>query len=291
MPSSATIASTDFTYFSNSSGIIKSAEVMGNFNIFRGHFIPVNTDTSSSSDNTHDLGAVGHQWKDARIAGTIYKNGTAAYQLGSVQMFTATATYTRPTACVAVFVRAWGPGGGGGGALGTASNSAGGSGGGGGGYSELFSLLTTATVSVVIGTGGNGGTLTGSDGVAGSGATSFGTLVVANAGQGGTGDAAPTTVSDVTGLGGAGGVIGTGGLSIPGEQGGVGFVISHASIVSGRGGSSPNGGSGGANKVGSADGNAGEIPGGGGSGASTNSATDRNGGAGARGQVIVFEYY
>lgn len=63
MPSSQTITSSNFLEFSPKQ-LIKSAEVNGNFSVFRGHIIPVNTDTSSSSDMTHVLGASDHRWKN-----------------------------------------------------------------------------------------------------------------------------------------------------------------------------------------------------------------------------------
>lgn len=41
----------------------KSSEVNNNFSNYRGTLVPINTDTASSSDNTHDLGTSEHRWK------------------------------------------------------------------------------------------------------------------------------------------------------------------------------------------------------------------------------------
>lgn len=43
----------------------KSSEVNTNFNNFRGNIIPINDDTQTASDNTHDLGSTEHRWRNA----------------------------------------------------------------------------------------------------------------------------------------------------------------------------------------------------------------------------------
>lgn len=53
----------------------RATEVNANFSNFRGDLIPVNADTASSSDNTHNLGLSSHQWKDFYYAGEVYWNG------------------------------------------------------------------------------------------------------------------------------------------------------------------------------------------------------------------------
>jgi len=62
MPSSATITTTDFTTFVAGSRA-KASQVNTNFSLYRGHIVPINTDTSSASDNSHDLGSDEHRWR------------------------------------------------------------------------------------------------------------------------------------------------------------------------------------------------------------------------------------
>ena len=61
MPSSNTITS----FFNFTAGTkARSSEVNSNFSIYRGNILPVNTDTASSSDLTHNLGSETHRWND-----------------------------------------------------------------------------------------------------------------------------------------------------------------------------------------------------------------------------------
>lgn len=62
MPSTATITSTDVTTFVAGTKA-KASQVNGNFTVSRGHLLPINTDTSSSSHQSHDLGASTHEWR------------------------------------------------------------------------------------------------------------------------------------------------------------------------------------------------------------------------------------
>jgi len=55
----------------------RSTEVNTNFNNYRGSILPVNTDTQTASDNTHDLGVSDHRWANAYITNNIYM-GTAS---------------------------------------------------------------------------------------------------------------------------------------------------------------------------------------------------------------------
>jgi hypothetical protein len=57
-----TITSSEFTTFVAGTPA-KSGEVNGNFSIYRGGYIPINTDTSSASDLTHDVGAPDHRFR------------------------------------------------------------------------------------------------------------------------------------------------------------------------------------------------------------------------------------
>lgn len=62
MPSTATITSTDFTAFVARTKI-KSAEVNSNFNLWRGHNIPVDASSSAAAHNSYDLGSSDHRWR------------------------------------------------------------------------------------------------------------------------------------------------------------------------------------------------------------------------------------
>jgi hypothetical protein len=52
---------TAFTTFQPNTQI-KSSEVNTNFSNFRGDIVPINTDTATASDNTHDLGQPDHRF-------------------------------------------------------------------------------------------------------------------------------------------------------------------------------------------------------------------------------------
>lgn len=60
MPSTATI--TAFNVFSTGT-VIRSAKMNENFQNFRGHILPTNTDSASASNISHDLGSDEHRWR------------------------------------------------------------------------------------------------------------------------------------------------------------------------------------------------------------------------------------
>lgn len=130
------------------------------------------------------------------------------YIKADFQEFTATGTWKKPNGVTFVLVETWGGGGGGGsGTNGTTSQYiTGGAGGGGGAYNfGIFKASDlSSTVSVTIGSGGNGNG-SGLSGATG-GTSSFGTLIKAYGGGGGS--AGTLTSSTYTyGLGGTGGGI------------------------------------------------------------------------------------
>jgi len=188
----------------------------------------------------------------------------------NMQVFTGNGTWTKPSGVSKVLIMLWG-GGGGGGAGGTNPGSGGGAGAFGWGI-----YTVTGNVTVVIGSGGTGGTS--GNGTAGnqSQVSNGGLPGTLTCGGGGYG-------SNFSGAGGAGGTPGAGWLcGITGQQGvGVGSSVSPYGS-SGSGGDSPMGGGGGAgvteNNVGV---HAGVEPGGGGAGGGGG-----NGGAGAKGRAI-----
>lgn len=199
-------------------------------------------------------------------------------------------TYTPTTGMLYATIECVGGGGGGGGVTGAASQIYGGGGGGSGSYCQSSSSAASigASQTVTIGAGGAGGT--GSANGSTGGASSVGALCTTNGGLGGQFSATGLQL----GIGGAGGAVGTGNQSHPGNAGSGGSFNATASniqIPSGVGGASFFGGAPvsaipGANQNGVAG-----QRGAGGSGAySASSATTPTGGAGGAGYCVVTEW-
>jgi len=73
------MANTVTAFYTFSSGSkAQSAQVNNNFDVFRGDMIPVNSDTQTASDLTHDLGHTGHRWKDGYFERIILAGDTSA---------------------------------------------------------------------------------------------------------------------------------------------------------------------------------------------------------------------
>lgn len=215
---------------------------------------------------------------------------SAAYTLGSFQVFTSSGTWTKPDGCRAVLVEVVGPGGGGAGATGGSSECSVGGGGGAGEYARRWITSPGSSETVTVGTGGAGGAAnaTPQAGAAGSGNSSFGSHVSAAPGQGGS--PMTTGTSPLFVAGGAGGNGGSGGTIIcKGQPGSPGIRLSGTVGHSGNGAPGPFGG-GGEGSVSVNNGIVGEI-GAGGSGAASFSVAQRGGGNGGNGIVIVWEFY
>lgn len=120
-----------------------------------------------------------------------------------VQLFESDGSFTVPAGVTSVLVELWG----GGGAAGLGFGTAPGGGGGGGGYVRTVVAVTPGdSVPVTVGAGGVAQCgFSGSSG----GDTAFGNLAMAGGGGGGTD----------FGLGGAGGIAASGGISYPGQPG------------------------------------------------------------------------
>lgn len=200
----------------------------------------------------------------------------------AVVVLSGTGTYTPPANVAALWIRMVAAGGGGGGAASGIGVNARGAGAGGGGYVEKFLTPLSASYSYSVGTGGNGGPDSTTNGQPGND-TTFGTLTA----KGGSGGTSTSSTPDGGNPGAAGGVAGTNGDINP-----VGYVGGFSYKNSGRlegstGGGSTLGGS--ARQVfGNAAGNAGVAFGGGGSGAISQNNTQA-GGNGANGTIIIFE--
>lgn len=136
----------------------------------------------------------------------LVSNGTSwvsqAVSAASVQTFSSSGTWTKPTGANFVLVEVWGAGGGGGRPTAGATNPAGGGGGGGAyNYDIFLASSLNSTEPVVIGAGGAGGSSDGFGGVNG-GTTSFSNIIYGYGGAAGTGNV--TGASMQTGGGGGG---------------------------------------------------------------------------------------
>ncbi|HAH33036.1 MAG TPA: hypothetical protein DCL44_12055 [Elusimicrobia bacterium] len=193
-------------------------------------------------------------------------------------------TYTPPVNLLYATVEVVGAGGGGGGAV--ALNASAGGGGGGGYARKTFAYSAIGTPLITVAAGGAQGPVNGATVAAQTpGSTSFGALLTATGGGGGSGCAAVNTARP----GGAGGVGTLGDINLKGDAGDSGRASAlPARIASGKGGASHMGGGGLGVANATGPGNTGGNYGGGGSGAL--GATANLGGAGAPGIVIITEF-
>lgn len=97
MPLAATI--TAFYNFSANTKA-RASQVNANFDVFRGHIIPIDPNTVSSANNTYDLGSSEYRWRNGYINNLISNSITVAKlgiqntttSLGEISIDTATST-------------------------------------------------------------------------------------------------------------------------------------------------------------------------------------------------------
>lgn len=242
---------------------------------------------------------------------TVYLGGLATRDFRLIRIVNYTSgnnTYTPTAGARAIFVECWGGGGGGASVANgaNASNAACSVGGGGGSYAAawLTGTLPSAgtTYDANVGAAANGGAAGANNGTAGNDTTFRETTGPTNkciGKGGGAGLTANATASSTTpifsGIGGVGGVAGTGDVTIVGEASNAAIRLSGTMASGSQGGACPRGGSGGLpGQIVAAStaqvGSNGVAPGGGGGGMAVNNATSLAGGNGAAGLIRIWEF-
>lgn len=237
----------------------------------------INDLTADSSPNSAADYVVTYD-ADAAAAKKVLLGGVSNGAYRSVQVFTSSGTWTKPSGLKRARVTVVGGGGGGGGVSAVANAVAGGGGSGGMAVLTIAAGSLGATETVTVGAGGAAGADTGGNGGSG-GASSFGAHCSATGGSGGGG-----STSGASGYGGAG----SGSSGDTNASGNPGLVGVSTQAHGGTGGSSPVGGGAGGAGLGAA-GSAGTRGGGGGGAGSSGSA--HAGGAGGAGIIIVEEFF
>lgn len=216
---------------------------------------------------------------------------TLDFGLASVQTFTESGTWTRPSGITKVIVEVIGGGGGGGGSDNTGSGQGGFAGGGGGGgfAKKLVDVSSIASSTITIGAKGTGGAAGGLNDGTNGGDSSWADGTNTVTGAGGKGGKTAQVAVTARGGGGAGGLGSGGDVNGAGDPGGFGFGTGGVGFGGVGGGSALGGGA--ASAENNNDGNDATTPGAGGGGAAEiGAAAGQAGGDGAAGIVIVWEF-
>lgn len=78
MPSTATITAF-YNFTANTKA--RASQVQGNFDVFRGHLLPVSPSTATAIDNTYDLGSTEYRWRALYLPSTY---GTTTADVGGI---------------------------------------------------------------------------------------------------------------------------------------------------------------------------------------------------------------
>ena len=238
----------------------------------------------SKVEATYTTTIPAHEPADGSVTAAKLASGLG-FGLTSMQVFTSSGTWTKPSGITKVKVTVVGGGGGGGGVPSIAAINPGSAGGGGGGTAiEVIDVSSTSSATVTIGAGGAGGTSSGTIGTTG-GTSSFGSFCSATGGVGGQ---PAIDVDNTKADGGAGGSGSGGAVNVSGGSGDAGYCNSASDqTYNGGGGGSTMGSGAGRTKHTTAGKNATDY---GGGGAGVQQAASTAGGNGYQGVVIVEEY-
>lgn len=90
MPSTATIT-TYYSFTANTKA--RAAQVNNNFDVYRGHIIPVEVLTATSSNNNYDLGSSDYFWRNLYV-NHIYKNTNVTTAASAAGQYAVSAHFT-----------------------------------------------------------------------------------------------------------------------------------------------------------------------------------------------------
>lgn len=76
MPSSATITAF-YNFTANTKA--RASHVQNNFDVFRGHLLPISPSTATSADNSYDLGSFEYRWRNGYVKNSIYGATSTSY--------------------------------------------------------------------------------------------------------------------------------------------------------------------------------------------------------------------